>query len=137
MKITQEIDQHHYHIHGVDKKSIELSVPNPRDFPVVNIDGHVVVEKSFIISPNLLELNWPVTPDDELSAESFEIIDNLQQYEVIIIGTGQRIQFPSTEVLKPFISAGVGYEIMDSHAACRTYNVLCGEGRQVIAAIML
>jgi uncharacterized protein len=51
--------------------------------------------------------------------------------EIVIIGSGQRLVFPKPEALRPLIDARIGYEVMDSRAACRTYNVLLAEGRKV------
>jgi uncharacterized protein len=51
--------------------------------------------------------------------------------EIVIIGSGNKLVFPKPEALRPLIEALIGYEIMDSRAACRTYNVLLAEGRKV------
>lgn len=56
--------------------------------------------------------------------------------EVILVGTGVRQQFLRPEVLRPLLLAGVGVEIMDTHAAARTYNILMAEGRRVIAVLL-
>jgi uncharacterized protein len=57
--------------------------------------------------------------------------------QVVIIGTGQRQQFPDPAVYFALLEQGIGVEIMDTGAACRTYNILAGEGRRVVAALML
>jgi uncharacterized protein len=57
--------------------------------------------------------------------------------ELIIIGTGKRQRFPGPELLKTLIEAKIGFEVMDSQAACRTYNILVGEGRQVLLALIV
>jgi uncharacterized protein len=54
---------------------------------------------------------------------------------LLILGTGERQHFPPPERLAPLIRAGIGYEIMDNAAACRTFNILLGEGRE--AALLL
>jgi uncharacterized protein len=51
--------------------------------------------------------------------------------EIVIIGSGSKLVFPKPEALRPLIEARVGFEVMDSRAACRTYNVLLAEGRKV------
>ncbi len=51
--------------------------------------------------------------------------------EIVIIGTGRKHAFPKPESLRPLIEARIGFEFMDSSAACRTYNVLLAEGRKV------
>lgn len=57
--------------------------------------------------------------------------------DVLLLGTGERQYFPSRELLKTLWAAGVAPEIMDTGAACRTYNVLLAEGRTVAAALIL
>lgn len=56
--------------------------------------------------------------------------------EVVIIGTGQQTEFPAAQSLKFFIDNRIAYEFMTTDAACRTYNVLLAEGRQVMAVLM-
>lgn len=56
--------------------------------------------------------------------------------EIVLIGTGARQRFPSPALLRPLIDARIGFEIMDLPAACRTYNILIGEGRSVAAALL-
>ncbi|TAG47343.1 MAG: hypothetical protein EAZ30_10135 [Betaproteobacteria bacterium] len=50
--------------------------------------------------------------------------------EIVIIGTGARLVFPAPAALQPLRDARIGFEVMDSRAACRTYNVLLAEGRK-------
>ena len=57
--------------------------------------------------------------------------------DIILLGTGSRLRFPSGALLRPFANAGIGLDVMDLQAACRTYNILAGEGRNVIAALLL
>jgi uncharacterized protein len=55
----------------------------------------------------------------------------------VIFGSGERIRFPTPAWLAPLIAKRVGVETMDTRAACRTYNILSGEGRKVIAALLV
>jgi uncharacterized protein len=57
--------------------------------------------------------------------------------EVVLIGTGHRQVFPVPAFGAQFLRAGIGFEVMDTGAACRTYNVLVGEQRRVVALLML
>jgi len=57
--------------------------------------------------------------------------------EIVILGSGKAFRFPSPAVLAPLYRAGVGVEVMDTRAACRTYNILIGEGRKVVAALIV
>jgi uncharacterized protein len=79
---------------------------------------------------------WPLKSFEELAATHFDQMVNLQP-ELILIGTGSRQRFPKPELLKTLISAKIGFEIMDSQAACRTYNILVGEGRRVLLALIV
>jgi hypothetical protein len=79
---------------------------------------------------------WAVKSFDELSVEDFSQMASLKP-ELILIGTGQRQRFPKPELLKTLIEAKIGFEVMDSQAACRTYNILVGEGRQVLLALIV
>ncbi len=57
--------------------------------------------------------------------------------EIVLIGTGKRLRFPPPDALRPLRDARIGFEVMDTAAACRTYNVLLGEGRQVAALLFV
>ena len=79
---------------------------------------------------------WPVKSFEELEAGHFAQMVDFKP-ELVLIGTGSRQRFPKPELLKPLIAAKIGFEIMDSQAACRTYNILVGEGRQVLLALIV
>jgi uncharacterized protein len=57
--------------------------------------------------------------------------------EILLLGTGDSQQFPHPETFYPLVDQRIGFEIMDTPAACRTYNIIVAEGRQVAAALML
>ena len=57
--------------------------------------------------------------------------------DILILGTGRRQQFPSLALLKPVMLAGRTVDVMDTSAACRTYNILMSEGRTVAAALII
>lgn len=56
--------------------------------------------------------------------------------EIILLGTGPRIRFPHPSLTRALIDARIGLEVMDTGATCRTYNILAGEGRNVMAVIL-
>ena len=56
--------------------------------------------------------------------------------EIILLGTGSRLRFPPAPLLRLFLAARIGLEVMDLQAACRTYNILAAEGRNVAAALL-
>ena len=57
--------------------------------------------------------------------------------ELVVLGTGSRLRFPPPALTAGLLAKGIGVEVMDTAAACRTYNVLMSEGRQVVAALLL
>jgi len=57
--------------------------------------------------------------------------------ELVLLGTGPRQIFPAASFRAQFLSAGIGFEVMDTGAACRTFNVLVAEQRPVVALLML
>lgn len=73
---------------------------------------------------------------NQLTAEHLEPILALSP-EVVLIGTGERLVFPHPRIIAQFSRRGIGVEIMDTGAACRTYNVLISEGRAVVAALII
>ena len=79
---------------------------------------------------------WEPSHFSQLQAEHLQALAN-SGAELVILGTGARQHFPSAAWLAPFAQARVGLESMDTAAACRTYNILAGEGRKVLAALLL
>jgi uncharacterized protein len=84
-----------------------------------------------------------VTPDriepwhgGELSASDFELLVELQP-EVFLLGTGAQQRFPHPGTLRELTSRRIGCEVMDTRAACRTYNILAAESRRVVAALRI
>ncbi len=104
-------------------------------------DGYIEINKipyshAVLLSSDGEILEWAVKSFDELSPADFTQMATLKP-ELIIIGTGKRQRFPKPELLKTLIDAKLGFEVMDSQAACRTYNILVGEGRQVLLALIV
>jgi uncharacterized protein len=91
---------------------------------------------ALIVQPEGEVLAWPVEEIQDLSEDHFSMISALLP-ELVIVGTGKRQVFLNPKILQPLIKAKIGFEMMDSQAACRTYNILMGEGRKVLAAILL
>jgi uncharacterized protein len=80
-------------------------------------------------------LPWDAANFDALTDAHFQMLAQMKP-ELVIFGSGVRIRFPKPAVLRPLIDARIGFETMDTPAACRTYNVLLAEGRSVIAALL-
>jgi uncharacterized protein len=94
------------------------------------------VQASFVLSASRIVENFPVQLPDQIDATAVEIILGLQP-DVVLLGTGARAVFPPQAVLAQFLKRGIGLETMDSAAAARTFNVLAGEGRSVVAVFLL
>lgn len=102
--------------------------------------GFVVGDKSFkgsmLIIPNGV-YSWNVTDINNLKISDFsELIDEKQDIEILLLGTGVKMQFVDDEIIKQLKRNKIVVDMMDSGAACRTYNVLLSEERKVAAAII-
>lgn len=100
---------------------------------VINED---IYQSSLIVLPDRIIADWPPQGFEELDLPHMQVLADLGA-EVVLIGTGQRQRFPRSALLAPLAGSGTGWEIMDTGAACRTYNFLMGEGRNVAAALLL
>jgi uncharacterized protein len=103
-------------------------------------DGFVAVNGTrhatpLIVTPEHVA-RWKVESFEALTTEAAGELA-AQGAEIIILGTGASLRFPQPEVARRIAAAGIGLEVMDSRAACRTYNVLMAEGRRVLAAILI
>jgi len=104
-------------------------------------DGYVLVnrqrhEKSLVVLADRIVTDWAASSFEALAAAHLESLVGLGQ-EIILLGTGGVLRFPPPEILRPLIEAGIGLEVMDVHAACRTFNILVAEERRVAAALLL
>lgn len=95
-----------------------------------------MLTRSFVLMPRRIMLDWPPQCFEELAAEHFLSLLELDA-EVVLFGSGGGFRFPATAWIAPLLAAGIGVETMDTGAACRTYNVLAAEGRRVAAALLL
>lgn len=93
-------------------------------------------EHHLVMTPGRAAERWVVAGFESLAAADFEALLELKP-ELVVLGTGAILRFPRPEVIRPLSRASVGLEVMDTHAACRTYNILLSEGRKVVAAILL
>jgi uncharacterized protein len=94
------------------------------------------LRQSLIITPEVLVADW--TPQDiaDLEASHFEMVSQLAP-EIILLGTGSKQRYLHPQLIRPLLVNGVGVEIMDTAAACRTYNITMLEGRKVAAALFM
>jgi uncharacterized protein len=102
-------------------------------------EGYVMVngarhEASVIVLPERIE-SWPVAGFAALAPEHFAALAALKP-EVVLLGTGARLRFPHPSLSAALARARIGLEVMDVQAACRTYNILAAEERNVAAALL-
>jgi uncharacterized protein len=95
-----------------------------------------VIRSSVILTAAEIVFDWPPARIEELTPQHLQAVLQLKP-DVILLGTGARQVFPDAIVLAESLRAGVGLEVMDTRAACRTYNVLVQEGRSVAAALIV
>jgi uncharacterized protein len=93
------------------------------------------IERSFVIAPESLVEDWAVVDAKTMQAEDLAPMFALTP-ELIVLGTGPTQRFPSAAVMHACLSRGIGFEVMDNAAAARTYSVLAGEGRRVVAGFI-
>lgn len=96
-------------------------------------------EHAVIVSPdNVLE--WDINEVQSAAAlqerHFADLISMSADFDVILLGSGAQIQFLTPDLKKSLRAKGINVEVMDTGAACRTYNVLMAEGRRVVSALM-
>jgi uncharacterized protein len=94
------------------------------------------IEHSIVIGSGGEKFNWNCSRFDQLTAEHFALLAKTQP-ELVIFGSGSRLRFPPPAFLRLLMAQRIGLETMDTLAACRTYNILAGEGRRVVAALLI
>jgi uncharacterized protein len=122
---------------------MDLSLDHPGSYLFVRRVGAgsiTVVDReftnSFLLTPERVVENWPVSASGDLDASHAEAILDLKP-EVVLLGTGERQVFPAPAFMAGLLRKGVGVEVMDNAAAARTYDLLAGESRRVVAAFIL
>lgn len=95
----------------------------------------VAYSRSLIVTPEQV-MDWPPASFAELLTVHFDVLAAMRP-EVVILGTGTKLQFPSPSLTRALVEANIGLEVMDTGAACRTYNILMSDGRRVAAALLM
>ena len=99
----------------------------------INRERH---EVNLIVLPDRIVPGWATAGFDALTREDFAALLEWKP-EIVLLGTGPRIRFPHPRLSADLTNARIGVDVMDVQAACRTFNVLAAEGRQVAAALLL
>lgn len=101
----------------------------------LRVDQHIY-HNSILVQAEKQVSRWQPIDLAHLQAQDFQDIVALKP-GLVLLGTGKILTFPETALLSSLYDANLGVEIMDTAAACRTYNVLMAEGRDVLAALLL
>ncbi|HWQ94789.1 MAG TPA: Mth938-like domain-containing protein [Gammaproteobacteria bacterium] len=128
MKITLEASQGNYSIQSYAAGQICVSA-----HPSVTKE---TLTQSCIILPDRILRDWPPQSFTDLRAEHFAVLLELKP-EIVVLGSGDRLRFPAPALTTKLFEQGIGVEVMDTGAACRTYNILINEGRRVAAALLM
>lgn len=122
MQLSHELPDYAYSLRAADGHSAKV---NDR-----------VLVASFILAPNILIEDWQVGDSTTLVPDAMSPLLALNP-ELVLLGTGDRQVFPSAAVMAACLTQGIGIEVMANAAAARTFNVLAGEGRRVVAGFLL
>jgi len=98
--------------------------------------GSAEYRESVLLDPTDVAPGWAPGGFDALTAADFERM-LARAPEIALLGTGVRQRFPHPRLYRALTAAGVGLEVMDTAAACRTYNIIAGEGRRVVAGLLI
>jgi len=138
MQFNLEMDMECFTILSYSTENITIKHPidknsnSEREFDSLKEE----IQSSFILSPKTLIKDWAPQSIQHLKKENLEDLLNLSP-EVVLIGTGSKLQFPAPELMSYFWEAQIGVEIMDTAAVCRTYNILVNEGRSTVAGLII
>ena len=119
-------------LHLSNPAGLNLFTAYGEDYVAVNKEKH---SKNLIVLPEAIIFEWSTATPASLAGNDMAKLLELGS-EIILLGTGRRQCFPPGALMRPFAPAGIGLEIMDLQAACRTYNILAAEGRKVAAALL-
>jgi uncharacterized protein len=121
MPLAEEIITGSYSVQAYDKGQVTIN--------------EKIYQQSLILSAREIISPWPVNDITELTTQHLQSIVE-QKPEVVLLGTGEKQQFPDIEIIGYFAQLGLGLEVMNNGAACRTFNILVAEDRQVVAALI-
>lgn len=116
-----------------DHQNIVLGIVSNEDGFEIRVADRSI-SGSVILTPESIEL-WDVTAFEDLTSQHFNRLSTLGA-DVIVLGTGAQHRFPAPALTRPLVENQIGLEVMDTPAACRTYNILVSDGRKVAAALL-
>lgn len=145
MQFSQDVDASAYVIRGYAPGEVTINEPLTEESIVKwsahNDTGQSLTTRrtlthSAVISPRQLVDDWAATEPGDIKPEQLAPILALKP-EIVLFGTGSSLRWPPAATIAALHDLGIGVEVMDTAAACRTYNILMLEGRQVAAALLM
>lgn len=146
MQFNLEIDREHYVIRAYGPGTVTVTLPRDSDEPAPDALDAIgpdstrirqeVLNRSVVITPSRLLRDWPPQHFEDLRPDHMAALVDLAP-EIVLFGSGASLRWPPGNVTAPLTAAGIGFEVMNTAAACRTYNILMGDGRKVAAALLM
>jgi len=146
MQFNLEINRDQYTIRAYGPGTVTVTIPPaaqdsaPEALDAIGPESsrlrQEILTRSAIVTPTHLLRDWSPQAFEELQATHMDILVELAP-EIVLLGTGDVLQWPDSSVVAPLAAAGIGFEVMNTAAACRTYNILMGDGRRVAAALLM
>ena len=120
---------------------LHLNTSNTQKIFTAHGKGYVAVsgerfERPIVVTPEQILSDWQPQGFDALEEAHFAYFLTFKP-EILLFGTGAQQRFPHPRLYQALTVAGIGVEFMDTAAACRTYNILMAEDRNVVAAVLL
>ena len=119
--------------HLAQPEGLNLITGYGADYVTVNGMRHSA--GSLLVAPDSISEDWVVTGFNALNETHFAVMLLLKP-ELVLLGTGSKLQFPHPRLSACLTNAGIGMEVMDTGAACRTYNILVAEGRRAVVGLL-
>lgn len=119
-------------LHLADTTGLNAITGHGTDHVMVNGVRH---DRPVLIGPAVGPVDWSAARFEALTEADFEQMLE-HRPDLVLVGTGGRLRFPPARLTGCLAAARIGVEVMDTAAACRTYNILMGEGRLVLAALL-
>ena len=139
LETGQNILIHGYDIGKISITGVDAEHPEVKSGLIDDWDGdnHLgIIKKSISIRTDGTIKHWQPQTSNEFNPEHFLGFTE-KMPEIVLLGTGQNLRFPPQDCLSVLQQQNIGYEVMDTAAACRTFNVLVAEGRDVILAVLM
>ena len=119
-------------LHRTDASGLKLVKPCDTGNFLVN---DVLYTQSIIVTAENVITDWNARTVADLTIKDFELFAEFDP-EILILGTGKSLIFPSDQLFEPLRKQKCGYEVMNSRSACTTFNLLLCDDRKVVVALL-